>query len=117
MSEVPTFLVAGHETTSGATMWCLFALSQAADVQRKLRAELLAVGTDTPTMDELNALPYLDLVVRETLRIHAPVPSSVRTAMKDEVLPLSEPFVDRHGQVQDSIRCVFHLSWILSMGF
>ena len=85
-------------------------------MQRKLREELWTLETDTPTMDELSSLPYLDAVVRETLRIHAPVPSSVRTAMKDEVLPLSEPFVDRHGQVQDSIRCVFPLSWILFDG-
>ena len=27
-------------------------------------------------MDELNALPFLDAVVRETLRIHPPVPAS-----------------------------------------
>ncbi|KAI0705562.1 cytochrome P450 [Earliella scabrosa] len=104
LAQVPTFLIAGHETTSVAATWCLFALTQAPEVQHKLREELWTLETDTPTMDELSSLPYLDAVVRETLRIHAPVPSTVRTAMKDEVLPLSEPFVDRHGQVQDSIR-------------
>jgi len=57
-------------------------------------------------MDQLNSLPYLDLVVRETLRVHAPVPSTMRVAMKDDVLPLSKPFTDRKGNVHEGIRCV-----------
>ncbi|RPD78482.1 cytochrome P450 [Lentinus tigrinus ALCF2SS1-7] len=104
LAQVPTFLVAGHETTSTATTWCLYALTQAPDVQAKLRAELLTLDTDTPTMDDLSNLPYLDMVVRETLRIHAPVPTSMRVATKDDVIPVAEPFADRNGDVQDSIR-------------
>ena len=29
--------------------------------------------TDSPTMDQLNSLPYLESVVREALRLYAPV--------------------------------------------
>jgi len=57
-------------------------------------------------MDELNALPYLDYVVRETLRVHAPVPSTIRIAMKDDILPLNTPFTDKKGKVHDGIRHV-----------
>ena len=123
MVEVPTFLVAGHETTrlelksisffkkkdliihpnSSATTWALFALTQNLEAQNKLRNELLNVGTDTPTMDELNALPYLDAVVRETLRIHAPVPSTIRVATQDDILPLGEHIKDKYGKVMDGI--------------
>ncbi|OSD00673.1 cytochrome P450 [Trametes coccinea BRFM310] len=98
------FLVAGHETTSTATTWCLYALTQSPDVQRKLREELLTVDTDTPTMDELNALPYLDMVIRESLRLYAPVPDSVRVPIKDDAIPLDKPFTDRRGQVHDHIK-------------
>ena len=87
-------------------MWCLFALTQAPEVQRKLREELLTLDTDTPTMEQLSALPYLDMVVRETLRVHAPVPVVFREATEDDVIPVAEPFVDRNGEVQDGIRCV-----------
>ncbi|CDO71507.1 hypothetical protein BN946_scf184910.g6 [Trametes cinnabarina] len=105
LAQVPTFLVAGHETTSTATTWCLYALTQYPDVQRKLREELLSADTDTdtPTMDELNALPYLDMVVRESLRLFAPVPESVRVPVKDDIIPLDKPFTDRFGQVHDHI--------------
>ena len=87
-------------------MWCLFALTQAPEVQKKLRDELYTLDTDTPTMDELSSLPYLDMVVRETLRVHAPVPMIFREATEDDVIPVSEPFVDRYGKVQNGIRCV-----------
>ncbi|KAF9239085.1 cytochrome P450 [Melanogaster broomeanus] len=104
LAQVPTFLVAGHETTSTATTWALYAMALAPEVQTKLREELLSVDTETPSMDDLMALPYLDAVVRETLRVHAPVPSTVRVAMKDDVLPLEKPFTDKNGVVHDGIR-------------
>jgi cytochrome P450 len=56
--------------------WALFALTQNPMAQARLREELLSIPTDRPTMDELNALPYLDCVVRETLRMYAPVPAT-----------------------------------------
>jgi hypothetical protein len=57
-------------------------------------------------MDQLNALPYLDAVVRETLRIHAPVPSTMRMAVHDDVLPLGEPVKNKNGELVDSIKYV-----------
>jgi len=104
LAQVPTFLVAGHETTSNATTWCLFALAQAPEVQHKLREELLTVPTENPTMDELNELPYLDAVIRETMRVHAPVIGTQRIAGKDDVIPLQTPYTDVHGRVHDSIK-------------
>ncbi|KAI8994051.1 cytochrome P450 [Trametes punicea] len=104
IGQIPTFLLAGHETTSNTTTWALYALSKNPTVQQRLREELLSVKTDTPTMEELMALPYLDMVVRETLRLHPPVTRAVRQAMKDDVIPVSEPFTDRYGKVQNSIR-------------
>ena len=55
-------------------------------------------------MEELSALPYLDAVVRETLRVHSPVPSTIRVAMEDDAIPLNTPFVDKNGKTQHGIR-------------
>ena len=97
LPEICTFLVAGHETTSTAMSWTLFGLCQNPEAQRKLRQELLALAMDDPTMDELKSLPYLDMVVRESLRLYSPVFVSRRVAVKDTVLPM------RDGS---SVRCV-----------
>ncbi|KAF7341221.1 hypothetical protein MVEN_01857500 [Mycena venus] len=104
LAQVPTFFVAGHETTSDSATWALFSLAANVDVQNRLRKEILTVETDDPTMDELNALPYLDAVVRETLRCHAPVVQIQRVAMRDDdVIPLSKPYTDRNGVIHDKI--------------
>ncbi|KAJ3514176.1 hypothetical protein NLJ89_g2524 [Agrocybe chaxingu] len=104
VSQVPTFMVAGHETTSVATTWALFELTQHPEIQSKLRNEVLSVEIDNPTMEELNALPYLDMFVRETLRLHTPVPSTIRVAVQDDILPLSEPVQGANGQMVHEIR-------------
>jgi cytochrome P450 len=103
LSEVPTFFVAGHETTSTAVTWALYALSQAPDVQSKLREEL-RVAPSHPTMNELNALPYLENVLREVLRLYAPVHNTVRVAMEDTTIPVSKPYIDRYGSTQNEIK-------------
>lgn len=111
LAQVPTFLVAGHETTSVATTWALYALAQYPDVQRKLRDELLAAPTSNPSMDELNALSYLDSVVRESLRFYSPVPATRRIAMKDDVIPLAEPIGGRyHVKVQKGQNILINIS-------
>ena len=70
--------------------WTLFGLCQNLEAQRKLREELLTLATDDPTMDELKALPYLDMVIRESLRLYSPVFVSSRIATKDAVLPMRD---------------------------
>lgn len=68
-----TLIFAAMDTTSGALARTLFLLSQNQEVQAKLRAEIRDAyersGTDRLGYDELVALPYLDAVCRETLRM------------------------------------------------
>ena len=87
-----------------AMAWALYALTQNKDAQTKLRKEVSNLSTDEPSMDDLNGLRYLDSVVRETLRLHAPLPFVTREAMKDDCIPLSKPFTDTKGIVRNEIR-------------
>ena len=96
--EIGTILMAGHETTSSAMSWTLFGLCQNVGAQKKLREELLTLHTDDPTMDELKSLPYLDMVIRESLRLYSPVFVARRVVAKDTVLPMMDG---------SSIRCVW----------
>jgi hypothetical protein len=87
--------------------WALYALSQNKNAQTKLREEISNISTDNPTMDDLNGLPYLDAVVRETLRLHPAVAGVLRGARKDDCIPLSKSFTDKKGIVRNEVRWAF----------
>ncbi|GMK57994.1 hypothetical protein CspeluHIS016_0500260 [Cutaneotrichosporon spelunceum] len=103
VAQVVTFMVAGHETTATALTWLIPRLADNQDVQKKLRDEVRAFPHDNPSFDELNALPYLDKVIHEGLRIDPPVPGGIRVASKDYVIPLGEPILGRDGKMMSSI--------------
>ncbi|EJD39284.1 cytochrome P450 [Auricularia subglabra TFB-10046 SS5] len=104
VSQIPLFVVAGHETTSNSTTWAMYALATFPEMQKNLREELQQVGTDRPTLEMLNALPYLDKIVRETLRLHMVVAFQPREAFQDDVIPLSKPITDVDGNVLTQLR-------------
>ncbi|PSR79569.1 hypothetical protein PHLCEN_2v6980 [Hermanssonia centrifuga] len=100
---INTFMFAGTDTTSLAMTWTLYLLAKFPVVQDRLRTELRSVLPSTSleslTQDEIQSLyatiadlPYLDNVIRETLRLIPPVHSSIRVATKDDVVPASSPF-------------------------
>lgn len=58
------------DTTSSAMSRALYLLAQHPEVQEKVRKEILeAHAGESLAYDELNQLPYLDAVCRETLRL------------------------------------------------
>jgi cytochrome P450 len=113
MIEIPTFLMAGHETSSTLMCWLLLELASNPSTQASLRAEChahplptLSQGSEPLNVAELNALdklPLLDAVIRETMRVHSPAPCVHRAAVKNDVIPLARPFVDRDGFLRESI--------------
>ncbi|KAG8985388.1 hypothetical protein FRB93_005848 [Tulasnella sp. JGI-2019a] len=103
LAEISTFLLAGHETTANALTWGLHELAMAPLVQAKLREEILAFHDDSPSMDELNAMPFLNNVVKEILRLRPSVSNVRRTASSDIVVPLAEPILDKHGKQVNKI--------------
>jgi len=68
--------MAGHATTSFSLSWALLTLAQNPHEQDLLREELVKAFPDkskfNPTFDEINALKYMDCVVKETLRLFCP---------------------------------------------
>jgi len=67
--QVVSLIAAGYETTSAAVGWILWAALSNAGVWGRLRAE---VGPDPIDAERLRALPYLDGVVSESLRLWPP---------------------------------------------
>ncbi|EJD02970.1 cytochrome-450 hydroxylase [Fomitiporia mediterranea MF3/22] len=116
LANVNTFFFAGSDTTSLALTWILYHLAAHPKIQDRLRAELRAfteAGHDIPSDPEspdwqnlwsgLDELPFLNNVIRETLRLIPPVHSSIRVAVEDGVIPTVDAIKMRDGSVQYGI--------------
>lgn len=122
-NQISTFLFAGSDTSSLALTWTLQLLSEYPDVQNRLRCEIrgscqmsndikdMLVAEDLSTLDlpyteifkTIDSLPYLDNVIRESLRLVPPIHSSLRVATRDDYIPFSEPAVLRDGTKQSGL--------------
>ncbi|MFF3346253.1 cytochrome P450 [Streptomyces sp. NPDC002779] len=91
--QVITFLVAGHETTSGALSFALYYLARHPDVAARARAEVDRVwgDTDRPGYDEVAKLRFLRRVLDESLRLWPTAPAFAREAREDTVLAGEHP--------------------------
>ncbi|WP_329267697.1 cytochrome P450 [Streptomyces sp. NBC_01451] len=91
--QVLTFLIAGHETTSGALSFALHYLSRHPEVAARARAEVDRVwGTAAvPGYDQVAKLRYVRRVLDESLRLWPTAPGFAREARHDTVLGGEHP--------------------------
>ncbi|KAJ7234012.1 cytochrome P450 [Mycena haematopus] len=89
-----TFLIAGHETSSGMLTFAIYHLLRTPSALRKVRAEIDTVIGDRPaTVDDLSKLPYLTAVMRETLRLTPTAGKRGVTPIEDTTLGGGKYFV------------------------
>ncbi|KAG8799766.1 hypothetical protein FRC16_004399 [Serendipita sp. 398] len=103
--HIVTFIVAGHETTAGATAFSLWTLGQNPDIQTALRDELLSFPGE-PTYDDFanpDTFPLLDAVCKENLRMFPASARNEKVAAEDDILPLREPIRGADGCWMNSI--------------
>ena len=74
LSEVVTFMLAGHETTAHSIAWTVFEVAQRPEVQQQIQAEVDALyGERTEFLlpfEDVARLEYLGRVWKEALRLH-----------------------------------------------
>lgn len=111
-------MLLGGSTITPALARIFHLLSCEPDAQRRLRTELRKAKCDYAAAhgiddidwqqvnlpyDALNALPYLDAIVRETLRVYPPTNMMNRTSTRDTVLPLQFPVRSTSGEETTSV--------------
>jgi cytochrome P450/NADPH-cytochrome P450 reductase len=88
--QINTFLIAGHETTSGMLSCTIYALLKHPEVLKKAYEEVDRVlGPDTdvkPTYQQVTQLTYITQILKEALRLWPPAPIYGIAPLQDEVI-------------------------------
>jgi cytochrome P450 len=85
--QIVTFLVAGHETVASSLTWTWWLLADNLDKQLQLQIEVDEVLQGrTPTIKDVENLPFTKAVVDEALRIFPPGWVVSRRALAEDVL-------------------------------
>ncbi|KAF2094960.1 cytochrome P450 [Rhizodiscina lignyota] len=92
-SECADHLLAGIDTTSDTLMFLTWALSLTRNrrFQDKLAEEVSSISEEAcddfgvPTPEACASLPYLDAIIKETLRVYAPLPASEPRVLRQDI--------------------------------
>ena len=85
--EVMTIFIAGHETTANAMAWLLYLVSQHAEVQEKLIADIDAHWPKGGlTNENIGAFGYVRQVIEESLRVYPTIWSVGRCCTQEDEL-------------------------------
>ncbi|MDV7246595.1 MULTISPECIES: cytochrome P450 [Rhodococcus] len=83
ISHMIFLMMAAHDTSTITTAACAYYLAKNPAWQQQARDESDALGDDLPDIDALEGLQTLDLIIKETLRLVAPVPIVMRKTVAD----------------------------------
>jgi len=108
MSEAVTLFIAGYETTAQTLSWTLFLLERHPAVLADVLDELDAVlGGRSMTVDDIPALPLLDRVLEESMRVLTVVPTLFFRVPHDD-LPLGRFTMPKGSNVVVSPHATHH---------
>ncbi|HEY6259027.1 MAG TPA: cytochrome P450 [Xanthobacteraceae bacterium] len=81
---MPQLFGAVFETCQNALIWTLFLLAQHPQIARDLLGELNSALADAPpSLQRIADLPWLDAVIKESMRLLPPAPMQARVAQAD----------------------------------
>jgi cytochrome P450 len=116
LSDILTFILAGHETSTNTLCFLLYELARHKDKQRTLQAELdREINRDNcpnghPTYAQINKLEYLNNCLRESMRLWPTVPLVARTSVQD--VDYDGLRIPAGSLIQCNLYAIFRASWI-----
>ncbi|XP_077994495.1 1,25-dihydroxyvitamin D(3) 24-hydroxylase, mitochondrial-like [Glandiceps talaboti] len=80
-------LAAAVDTTSNTFLWTLYCVAKHPEVQNSLYEEISRVVPTgkTPTYKDINQMPYLKAVLRETVRLYPPI-ATISRILDDDII-------------------------------
>ncbi|KAM3079541.1 hypothetical protein ACMFMG_005960 [Clarireedia jacksonii] len=87
-SELLNLLLAGRDTTASLLSNTFYVLARRPDIWAKLKAEVDGLHGEKPDYETIKQMKYTKYVLNESLRLYPVVPSNVRFATRDTVLPV-----------------------------
>ncbi|XP_035741324.1 uncharacterized protein LOC118450049 [Vespa mandarinia] len=106
VAQTAIFFSGGFETSSTVMAFTVYELALQPDLQTKLREEILeAIDKNNGkfTYDMVTTLPYLDMVVSETLRMYPPLGFLDRIANQDYKVPNSDLIIEKGTPIMISM--------------
>ncbi len=87
MYEALTIFLAGHDTTANAMTWAWYLLAQHPEVKARLHRTVdEALGGRPATLEDLPRLKYVEMIVKEVLRLYPPSFSVARRTLEPVTL-------------------------------
>lgn len=81
--EIITILAGGTETSTLTLAFVILMLAMRPEIQENVYNEIQGLDVDEPNWETLNRLTYMEMVIKETMRIFSPGPILGRQATAD----------------------------------
>jgi len=92
LDEMVTWVMGGHETTASLISWAVYLLHSHPEVKERVLQELKSIlythsenvgNIIIPNEQQLQQMEYLNMVLKETLRLYPPAPIINRVSIED----------------------------------
>jgi cytochrome P450 len=84
--EAMVLFLAGHDTTAAGLTWFWYIMGKYPEIQQKAHEEIVSVlGKNSPGFADAVRLPYLNSVIKETLRLYPPAIGIFAREAKEQI--------------------------------